>query len=69
MGSRTPYKIALKRTPYKIKIVISSKYAARIRICVSVSEGYGYADTAISQKTRYVDTFYYFFNKINNNAN
>ncbi|KAG6420689.1 hypothetical protein SASPL_117226 [Salvia splendens] len=31
-------------------------YAARIRIRVSVSEGYGYADTALSQTTRYADT-------------
>jgi len=31
-------------------------------------EGYGYADTAIYQKTRYANTFYYFLNKINNNA-
>ena len=38
-------------------------YAARIRIRVSVSEGYGYTNTAIFQKTRYVDTFYNFFNK------
>jgi len=38
-------------------------YAARIRIHVSVSEGYGYADTAISQKTQYADMFYNFFNK------
>ncbi|KAG6436276.1 hypothetical protein SASPL_101162 [Salvia splendens] len=32
-------------------------YAAPIRIRVSVSEGYGYADTALSQTTRYADTF------------
>ena len=28
-------------------------YATPIRMRVSVSEGYGYADTAFSQKTRY----------------
>ena len=29
------------------------RYATRIRIRVSVSEGYGYADTAFSPRTRY----------------
>ena len=35
-------------------------YVAQIRIRVSVSEGYGYADTAILKKNQYTDTFYYF---------
>ena len=32
-------------------------YVTRIQIRVSVSEGYGYADTSIFWKIRYVDTF------------
>jgi len=42
-------------------------YVARIRIRVSVSEGYGYADTPMSQKTRYADTFNILKNKIKRN--
>jgi hypothetical protein len=41
-----------------IKLVfLFDSYVAQIRIRVSVSEGYGDADTAIFKRTRYADTF------------
>ena len=46
--------------------VVLTAYATRIRIRVSVSEGYGYADTAFSQKNPIRICFEFLCKKINN---